>query len=380
MKDTWCVLPWVHLCVRTDNILKPCCRFIPESAADNVSFDMISSDGIDAMNNDTFISLRKNMLNGKRTTGCQKCYTQETKNSGTFASMRQHYNNVWNDVRRDNCTEFFSQVRYIEMSVDNICNLQCKMCDSKFSSKLINRDKLLGNPVYKKLEPNFQKLDLVDLSKLQKVKILGGEPFITPNFEKFIDYLIDRSDSQNITIDIVTNATAVPHQELIKKLNSFKFININVSLDSYDRANDYQRYGSNYKQTYDNSLKYREIFHNAEFSYHCTITTLTANKLSKTLNFFESNNDHSSVDFVRHPEHLSLLYVPDILAKWILEQNKNNANAYSLVNTFLKQSKYNETFWNNFVETNHKLDKYYNTSLKDYNIDLYNFLVEHKLI
>jgi sulfatase maturation enzyme AslB (radical SAM superfamily) len=254
------------------------------------------------------------------------------------------------------------------------------MCDSKFSSKLINRDKLLGNPIYKKLEPNFQKLDLVDLSTLQRVKILGGEPFITPNFEKFIDYLIKRADPCNITIDIVTNATAIPRRELISKLNTFKFININVSLDSYDRANDYQRYGSNYKKTYNNSLKYREIFHNAEFSYHTTITTLTANKLSKTLNFFESNEDHYSVDFVRHPEHLSLLYIPDALSNWILDQNKNNAKAYSLVNTLLKESKYNETFWNKFVDTTQKLDKYYNTLLKDYNLELFNFLITNKLL
>lgn len=380
MSDTWCVLPWVHMCVRTDNVLKPCCRFLSESDNDNVSLDEVSVKGIGALNSNSFVQLRKNMLDGIKTPGCQKCYSQESRNSGTAKSMRQYNNEFWKEICKEDCTENFSHVRYIEMSIDNICNLQCQMCNSKFSSKLINRDKILGNTVYKKLEPSFRKLDSVDLSNLEKVKILGGEPFITPNFPKFIDYLIERADPSRIFVDIVTNATTIPSKSLIEKLNRFKFININVSIDAYDKANDYQRVGSSYEQTYTNSLKYKEIFQNAEFSYHTTVTTLTANKLSKTLNFLESTGDHSSVDFVRHPEHLSLLYVPTELADWILEKNRDNSTAYSLINTFLKEAKYNEVFWNKFKDTNTKLDKYYKRSMLDFNPELYNFLIERKEI
>jgi sulfatase maturation enzyme AslB (radical SAM superfamily) len=379
MKDTWCVLPWVHLCVRTGNVLKPCCRFINNSDSDVVDLDDVDKKGIDAMQINAFVDLRSRMLQGKKTPGCQKCYVQEAKNSGTTTSMRQYHNSLWSDVKKENCTTNFSHVRYLEMSVDNICNLECKMCESKFSSKLINRDMFLKNPVYKKLEPSFRKLDLVDLSGLEKVKILGGEPFITPNFSKFIDYLIERANPSNIFIDIVTNGTKIPSDSLIKKLNKFKSININISLDSYDKSNDYQRYGSNYLQTYKNSLKYKQIFENAEFSYHASITTLTANKLSKTLNFFENNEDHYSVDFVRYPEHLSLLYIPTMLAEWIQDKNKDNATALLLIKNFLKESEYNEMHWQKFIETTQSLDKYYNTELINYNPELYNFLTETRL-
>ena len=166
---------------------------------------------------------------------------------------------------------------------------------------------------------------------------------------------------------------------MIKKLNKFKSININISLDSYDKSNDYQRYGSNYLQTYKNSLKYKQIFENAEFSYHASITTLTANKLSKTLNFFENNEDHYSVDFVRYPEHLSLLYIPTMLAEWIQDKNKDNATALLLIKNFLKESEYNEMHWQKFIETTQSLDKYYNTELINYNPELYNFLTETRL-
>jgi sulfatase maturation enzyme AslB (radical SAM superfamily) len=95
-------------------------------------------------------------------------------------------------------------------------------------------------------------------------------------------------------LDISTNGTTIPVDALVKKLNKFKYVNINISLDSYDKSNDYQRYGGSYLQTYKNSQTYQQIFENAEFSYHLSLTTYTANKLSKTLNFLESNEDHYS--------------------------------------------------------------------------------------
>lgn len=379
-KDTWCVLPWVHLCIRTDNTLKPCCRFLPRSDEDNLNFDEIEKHGVSAMNTDVFQELRKNMLENKPTAGCQKCYSQEAKGSGSATSMRQFHNNRWKDIKRENCTEKFEHVKYIEMSVDNICNLQCKMCDSKFSSKLINRDKFLGNPVYKKLEPSFNKLDSVDLSQLRMVKILGGEPFITPNFPKFIDYLIERADVSKIVIDIATNATAIPSESLIEKLNKFAFININISLDAYDTANDYQRVGSNYIETYENSLKYRQILKHADFSYHITTSLLTANKLGDTLSFLRKNGQHYSVDFVRHPEHLSLLYAPKSYIKWVIEKNAKDPIAATMLRSIGKENNFDESRWKEFLNSIITLDKYYNMSLKDYNNDLYQYLIDNNFL
>ena len=130
--------------------------------------------------------------------------------------MRQYNNEYFSNIRIEDCNENFSQVQYIEMSIDNICNLQCQMCNSKFSSKLINRDKLLGNTVYKKLEPSFRKFDSVDLSKLEKVKILGGEPFITPNFSKFIDRGAKRIESNYGSKNTVSNVSFLnPDQSIV---------------------------------------------------------------------------------------------------------------------------------------------------------------------
>jgi MoaA/NifB/PqqE/SkfB family radical SAM enzyme len=375
--DTWCPLPWIHTCVRPDNVLKPCCRFQVDHASNPaVNLDSIEEHGIDAMNHSYWTQLRKDMLAGVKRKECSKCHVQEETKLDDRGSMRQFLSKRFSSViTNDDCKEQFDSLRYIEMSIDNICNLQCKMCDSKFSSRLQLRDKFLGNTVHKKLEPNFKKFDNVDLSKLVYVKLLGGEPFMTPNFIKFIDYLLERVDPNNVSIEIATNGTVIPSKEVIEKLNQFNILYINVSLDSMDLSNDYQRHGSSYITIFNNTKLYETIFKNIHVSIHSVISILNANTLANTLDvLIGQHNYHVSVDFVRDPGHLSLLYAPTDFLNKILEINSSNNTAYKLISTFIKSANYNKAIWQEFLNSIPTLDNFYNTDLKDYNMFLYNYI------
>ena len=78
MSDTWCALPWIHMCVRPNNSLKPCCRFqVDDTRNLKVNLESIEEHGIDAMNDSYWTQLRKDMLDGTRRSECQKCYKQE---------------------------------------------------------------------------------------------------------------------------------------------------------------------------------------------------------------------------------------------------------------------------------------------------------------
>jgi len=381
MNDTWCALPWIHACVRPDNVLKPCCRFQVDDTRDlKVNLDSLQAHGSDAMNEPYWTQLRKDMLEGVPRSECQKCYKQEeTTELRDSASMRLFLNKRFSsDIIQEDCTTHFDSIRYIEMSIDNICNLQCKMCDSKFSSRLQIRDKFLGNIVHKKLEPNFNKFDNVDLSKLVYVKLLGGEPFMSPNFINFIDYLLKRVNPADVSIEIATNGTIVPSAEMIEKLNQFEMIYINVSLDSMDASNDYQRMGSSYINIFNNAKLYDTIFKNIHVSIHSVISTLNANTLANTLNILIGQyNYHVSIDFVSYPQHLSLLHVPPSYIKWMLEKNSDNTTALKLINIFIKNGTYNETYWNEFIDTTKTLDVFYNTNIRDYNPALVDYLNEN---
>jgi organic radical activating enzyme len=375
---SFCSLLWTHLCVRTDNTLKPCCRFQSNNPTNEFkeTLDDVQTLGQRALNTDYYRDIRNMMLNGDTVPGCQKCYSQENI-KGNSISMRQLYNEKYKR-HLQLANKDFDSIRYIEMSIDNICNLQCRMCDSKFSSKLQNRDRILGKTVHKKLEPNFNKLLSLDLKNLDRVKILGGEPFITPNFDKFLNFLDKNANIENIVLDIATNGTSIPSQKNIDILKRFRSIDISVSMDSFNKSNDYQRMGSNYKTVYSNALQYQQILKNAVLSFHITVSNLNANTLADTVNKLQKEQHHFSVDFVRDPDYLCLLYTPDLYRSWVLKKNKHNKTAYRLLKTFLNESKPSIPIWDKFIETNNKLDNYYKVNLNDYNSDLYKHLKTYK--
>jgi hypothetical protein len=90
--DTFCILPWTHLCVRPDEKLKPCCRFqIDDTSKLDLDLDNVAASGKDAMNNAYWTQLRTDMLSGIKRDECRKCHLEETPGSQR-RSMRQWVN------------------------------------------------------------------------------------------------------------------------------------------------------------------------------------------------------------------------------------------------------------------------------------------------
>lgn len=261
------------------------------------------------------------------------------------------------------------------MSIDNICNLQCKMCSSYFSSKLVIRDQFLGLPVHKKLEPNFYKLNNVDISNLEWIKIIGGEPLITPNLEPFLDYLESRVNVSNVIMELITNGSVIPDEHILEKLRKYKKIELSVSLDSYNTSNDYQRFGSSYKDTFSNAVNLNKLLPNSELAFHSTVSILTANHLSETLNYITNKHGyHNSIDFVKDPEYLSVYNAPPKYIEWILEKNKDNHTAHRILQTAANNAKFSEKAWQDFINFTNKTDSFYKINIADYNLELFEFI------
>lgn len=364
-QDTFCSLPWVHACVRTNNSMRPCCRYKGDG---DLSFDDVQAQGEQAFNSPYWTKLRQDMLNGVRRSECVKCWTEESNKNSIKPSMRLFLNERYRHaITRESATDQFHDIRYIEMSLDNICNLQCRMCDSSFSSRLQNRDRYMNKTVHKKLEPNWEKFNSCDLSNLEYVKILGGEPFITPNFEPFVDWLSSRVELGQVTMEIATNGTGSPRPELIEKLKQFNWINLNVSLDSLDPVNDYQREGSSWQSVLEQYHTLTQTFDNLVPSVHMTQSILTAHRLADSLQQLDQQKIHYTVDFVIDPQHLNIQCATPEVKQWLRESNRHHAKADSLINNHLKTDKYNKQVWEDLEYHVTVLDDYYNKKLADYN-------------
>lgn len=364
MNKSFCSMPWVHVCSTSAGNLQPCCRFEIKHE------DKIFIKDLDKnfMNKTRFQQIRKSMINGDYIPECHKCYKEEKIG---VQSMRQRSNELYyskNEIYDLN----FKKLKTLEFALDNYCNLQCRMCDSQFSTKLIARDNFLNGKSFKGFNVDLEFLNLIDLSELQEIKLLGGEPFMSPNFETFMNYIIKNTNCNNIRLKIITNGTKKFTKKIIDFLNNFKIIDIIVSLDAYHKVNDYQRFGSDYKKIWHNILEYNQV-ENIRVKFHPTITIYNSNVLDITLNQLEKHNFFYDIGFVYQQEN-SLEFVPDDFLNWLLERNQKNNTAYQIIKNFLKESKYNDEKWKLFLNKTKKLDNFYNINLKDYNLELYNFL------
>jgi hypothetical protein len=398
-----CMLPWVHTTITMENKLRPCCAFDLQSA---VQIKEMKPGVLE----DSFRWLRKKMLAGEKVNECHACYQNEKYTPRENRQPRSMRGQANTDYRLDlqDLTEDFIHLRGMEISLDNICNLQCKMCDSMFSSNLYRRDAHLMEITWDKVDPpghkgclgsrkpmkipkqriEFIKALGVDWKNIEHIKILGGEPFYSPNFEKLLDHLLEEGTPEILTLEIVSNLTNIIDQRIIDKLNKFAEILLTCSLDGINDYNAYQRWGSpGWEKTLENYRWYHTKINNmVKHHIHMTYSLLNLNGFAGDIKWFKNNYPEYRISFafVRSGEY-SPYIAPQHYIDWLEDQwdkdyymddwhDEGNLPLGLAEEKMITLSKPDPNAWQKFKTKVIELDKFYDSDLKDYNPELARFL------
>lgn len=242
---TFCVLPWIHFAIKPDGLSKPCCRFqtwdangVSEEFREWHELDHNTSGTNAIVNSKQFEDIRQAMLNGEKIPGCWKCYKEE-ENAGY--SMRTAYNEMYPNINIDQ-----PELKYLEVSFGNYCNLSCRTCNSGLSTTWYDDDKKLEG-VYDKVEAFPKIIDIPfswnteDFNNIEEIKFVGGEPMLNPNFPKFLETVLATGRGKDITLIIFSNTSWFPKDKTIELLKQFKKVYIWMSIDAYGSRNDYVR-------------------------------------------------------------------------------------------------------------------------------------------
>ena len=369
MVDTICMLPWESFTVTMKNTIRPCCRFPTQEAVDMSNYE------------DAFRQLREDMLAGKKDPRCSKCFEEEAAGNPSMRTAANEFHGL--KYKKDDLTSDFRKLTHIELSLDNTCNYQCRMCSSQFSSKLLKRDMWLTENhehldfhVAKVQKSRYETLkDLnIDWSELRSVKLLGGEPFLSPNFLDFLYFLDMATDISKVQLEIVTNCSTPLNEEQIEILNQFKFIRLSGSFDGLPRTSEYQRVGSDWSQSMGNFLSYGDVLENRRMTIHQTFTVLNVNHLDASLRLYKEYCDTISWSYDDY--QFSFLHAPDWFEEWVLSTNKNEK-----LKRIFKKRKYDHIRWHRMLHTIETFDQYYKSnrddceySLKSHNPELYEAL------
>lgn len=369
---SFCSLPYLSFTVTIGKGIRPCCRWDrprSKNAGENYDFDIalddFAKDPYTHLQEGEFKKLRENQAKGE-VVGCHKCYFDESQG---IVTMRKHFNEMYKDIVDEHTpTDTFKQIKYIELALDNLCNLECRMCDSESSAKLYKRDLALGRTANKKRIRDLSFLSKMDLSQVDYIKILGGEPFMSPNLEYTLDVLFDQVDPSSLTLEFATNGTIIPSEELKNKLSKLKCLYVIASLDATHKVNDYQRMHGSYVSTINNMIELDEELHNMVLKFAATISIYNANYMAKTKKDIENLGYPIRWGWV-YNSSTSLEHVPIWFREWLIDSVKGSVFE-EVYKNFFSDKEYNHYEWHRFINETRFLDKFYNISLADYNPEL----------
>jgi hypothetical protein len=229
-----CVWPFIQMNL-SDSGARLCC---------NSSKKLDNTKNIDDFHNETYKSIRKKMIDGEPIDHCRSCYqAEEQKIQSPRIQQTQEWVTRLNLLDIDSLQEIESPISF-EITLDNTCNLQCRMCGPLASSLIEKEYKKLDiipkNKIIQEITLNVN--DLLKIKKIEKLYFTGGEPTINKQLYYFLEQCIEQNKT-DFLLQINTNAHKLSNKfiELAKK---FKRIEIFVSVDAFGKANDYIRWRS----------------------------------------------------------------------------------------------------------------------------------------
>jgi len=280
---TFCMHPFTGLATREDGAVKICCRSLPIGWIQEQSLEEI-------WNGEKMREVRRQVQNGERPDVCKPCFDLEDQG---VESLRQRH--IKGDIPEARINLYPSALTKLtnnytmpfefptmEIKLNNLCNLKCRMCNPLDSTNWKDWDAVV--PFYKKennyLVPTIDRLvdtpgkyigpfDDSDnwwksfeklIPHFKRVEFAGGEPLMDPNHYKILDML--KPYGKNMEIKYATNGTTLgisKGRTIHDYWPHFKSVAVNVSLDGIGSVYDYIRTNSSFSQVEENIKEIKSI-------------------------------------------------------------------------------------------------------------------------
>jgi len=282
--NIFCNAPWYELHVYWDGSLGICCqedhKLYKES---DTQYNIATMSIRDWFNSDPARKFRTKISGDQRLSECSRCYVEED-HGGNSRRLKSNQKSVIftrtafekSFTQSPGHKEFIHSANNhghtynmpIDLHVDlgNFCNLACKMCNPEASSTIASQEvkwgiksskKYLGTDWTRDLTVwNNFKQQLLDIPKLNNIHFMGGETLLTDRFENLVDTMIQHQRF-DLCFSFVTNGT-VFRPELLDKLKRFRRVGIEISIETVDEHNAYQRQGTDTALVLDNIDRYRQ--------------------------------------------------------------------------------------------------------------------------
>lgn len=335
-----------------------------------IPIDLLA-DNPSALHNTPFKKLqRKKMLEGERPEECSYCWDIEDADKKNVSDRMIKNADPWSEKMNSAIRDvgFHGDINptYLEVMLDNACQLSCSYCSADISSSIAREIKKYGNysltrwdhrahhvgPYNEDRKKVFLKAfwrwlpDIIP--SLHVLRITGGEPLISPQTFKIFDYLREKG-SRELIIGINSNLSVsekkidrlIQSRADLIELEKIRDIEIYASLEGSGAQAEFTRQGLDINLFWSNLEKVASSFSSSRIVIMATYNLLSVSSFGKMLEKIlklkkRYQNIILDVSYLRHPEYLS----PNLITDSLLDFPKSDLH--------YMQANYDKDFFKGF--------------------------------
>lgn len=282
--DHFCMIPWIHMHAWPTGEAYPCCLGEGEHPIGNLKQQTIK----EVWNGEQYREMRRNMLSGKPSKECTRCYEQEEMG---FASMRnitnrhfaQHIGLV--DETEEDGTLETMKFRYWDIRFSNLCNLKCRTCGGIFSSRWYDDETKLngGKPMRNRiLFAGRTPMDVWEqmedqIPHLEQIYFAGGEPLIMEEHYRILDKLLETGNTK-MRLVYNTNLTEFrfKRKSVLEYWKQFPSVCVAASLDAMGPRAELLRSGTKWGEVEENIAAMKAECLHIDFLISPTLSVMNA--------------------------------------------------------------------------------------------------------
>jgi organic radical activating enzyme len=363
VSTSFCLAKWNQVTVHLNSGTTHSCHHCPPH---KIPLEEVTKNPSALHNTEEKKNTRKLMLNNERPSECNFCWrVDDLKQERIFSDRIKKSAATWNGDTINTIPQLPWDAdvapKYIEMDFSNTCNFKCIYCSPNFSTTWLKEVKEHGPH---RVEPFFfnsldsmkwegkMPLEVAEdenpyvqafwkwlpdiIGNLHNIRVTGGEPLLSKNTFKLIDYFIDHPQP-NCQFDINSNL-GVPDASIDKLINginrlyenkAIKEMIIYTSCEAHGAKAEYIRHGLNYEHWLKNVDRILTECPQVKISVMCTYNALSVTSFKDFLSDMlvlikrhvtPENRGVNGRGFFPIDLDFPYLRYPDFLSAWILTE------------------------------------------------------------
>lgn len=339
----YCKLPWSHLQVSTNGKVYSCCETNYKSPLGDLNKESLES----IWKGDAFDKFRSKMMDGSPLPECARCDKLEKLGMDSLRLKSQREWSVPDQVPE--------QPVYLDLRLDNTCNLKCRTCTPVYSSSLaaeLDPEKREKIPFNERKEETWNSIKDW-LPGIKRIYIAGGEPLLSEYHYKIIRELVE---IKNHSVQLIynTNFTHLP-DKILELWSYLPNVHVSASIDGINEIGEFIRKGSKWNEIEANRAKLTKKCPHVVFWVDWTLSIYNVFHLPEALKYlletgFIKSFDEFRLNILDEPTHFNpsilndaeKIQLRELYNKTLPEFGENESKASALFDTIMASINYSD--------------------------------------